>query len=45
MSLTKQEIFDTVATGLVAQGVRSINHNNDCRYRGPNGTKCALASS
>jgi hypothetical protein len=46
--MTDQEIFDTVTTFLLKQGVQSINpgeyaiHQNACLYRGPNGAKCAI---
>lgn len=39
--MTQQEIFNTVATKLLAQGVASASADGKCLYRGPNGTKCA----
>ncbi len=47
--LTKQEVFDIVAVGLIKQGVRSyvdlpeeaFSLGDGCLYRGPNSTKCA----
>jgi hypothetical protein len=39
--LTSQEIFNTVATKLLAQGVAAASPDGKCFYRGPNGTKCA----
>lgn len=39
--MTKQEIFDTVAVHMLAQGKKSENEDG-CLYRGPNGTKCAV---
>ncbi len=44
MSMTKQEIFDTVAKHLFSQGQRSVNANGVCLYRGPNGLKCAIGA-
>lgn len=38
--LTEQEIFDTVARALLAQGRPAVNVNK-CRYRTPDGAKCA----
>ena len=41
--MTPQEIFDTVARHLFAQGTRAHDEITDqCRYRGPGGTKCAV---
>lgn len=42
--MTPQEIFDTVATHLFAQGKRalSIKDTNNCAYRAPAGSKCAV---
>ena len=45
--MNPQEIYDTVAKHLFAQGMRSRGKKpNDaassCMYRGPNGTKCAV---
>lgn len=41
-----QEIFDTVAKHLFAQGTRAMAdpdcHSGQCLYRGPNGSKCAV---
>ena len=42
--MTIQEIFDTVAVHLLKQGVRSVDLNNVCLYRGPNGLKCAVGA-
>ena len=39
--MNAQEIFDTVVTHLLTQGVRSAN-GDICLYRGPNGTSCAV---
>jgi hypothetical protein len=39
--LSRQEIFNTVATKLLAQGVAAASPDGKCFYRGPNGTKCA----
>jgi hypothetical protein len=46
--MTPQEIFDTVARHLFTQGERAgrrtVFHRTEfsCRYRGPNGTRCAV---
>jgi hypothetical protein len=40
--MTHQEIFNTVLFGLRKQGVASVEPGKGCRYRGPNGTKCAV---
>lgn len=41
--MTPQEIFDTVARHLFEQGTQAYNDNiEQCRYRGPGGTKCAV---
>jgi len=37
-----QEVFDTVATHLIKQGERSTSGTLYCKYRGDNGTKCAI---
>lgn len=39
--MTKQEIFDKVASHLLTQNERSISENGMCLYRGPRGLKCA----
>jgi hypothetical protein len=38
---SNQEIFNLVYTKLAAQGCPSVDDKGMCRYRGPNGTKCA----
>jgi hypothetical protein len=40
--MTKQQIFDKVAKHLLKQGKRSKNEEGDCRYRSPDGTRCAV---
>jgi hypothetical protein len=43
--MTKQEIFDKVATHLLTQNAKSIvgsGVDSFCRYRGENGMKCAV---
>ena len=41
--MNKQEIFDKVAIHLLTQNKRSRNNLSlACRYRGPNGLKCAI---
>jgi hypothetical protein len=43
MTLTRQEIFDKVATHLLTQGRRSMNEAGiSCAYRGEDGLKCAI---
>lgn len=40
-----QEIFDTVVVHLLEQGEKSISSKlgySSCRYRGPNGLRCAV---
>lgn len=40
---SKQEIFDAAFEGVYRQGERSMDRTNStCRYRGRNGTKCAI---
>ena len=42
MKMNQQEIFDKVATHLIAQGKRSLGWGADyCAYRGDDGTMCA----
>ncbi len=41
---TPQEIFDFVATHLFTQGTAAVNKSGACRYRGPDGTKCAVGA-
>lgn len=38
---TEQEVFDYVVNKLFAQNSASINADDQCQYRGENGTKCA----
>lgn len=43
--MTKQEMFDIAAVGLLMQGKQSRVSNitaSHCLFRGPNGTKCAV---
>ena len=41
--MTPQEIFDTVARHLFAQGTQAYDADvARCQYRGPDGTKCAV---
>lgn len=42
MTFSKQKAFETAALGLIAQGVPSVDDQNNCMYRGPNGTKCGV---
>lgn len=43
---TKQSIFDTACAAIIAQGKPSLmikpGGGHSCRYRGPDGTKCAI---
>jgi hypothetical protein len=39
--MTNQEVFDTVVTHLLAQGVKSESETG-CMYRGPHNLKCAV---
>jgi hypothetical protein len=38
----RQMIFNTVYTHLMLQGRSSVSATGHCKYRGPNGTKCAV---
>jgi hypothetical protein len=40
--MTPQEIFDTVALHLIAQGYQAEGVGGDCMYRAPDGSKCAV---
>ncbi len=40
--MTKQEMFDTVATHLFSQGKQALYGDGTCAYRGDEGTKCAI---
>lgn len=40
--MTEQEIFDTVLTHLREQGEAATSAGDSCRYRGANGTACAV---
>ena len=40
--MTSQEIFDTVLDHLREQGKASVGRSNECRYRGEDGTSCAV---
>lgn len=51
LRMTKQEIFDKVATHLLTQNIKSLRDVTSCEdgvlysgcaYRGDNGTKCAI---
>ena len=41
-TLTKQKLFDTVATHLLTQNEKSLGLNGTCYYRGTKGLKCAV---
>lgn len=41
--MTKQQMFDRVATHLLTQKKRAMKLGT-CRYRGPGGTKCAIGA-
>ena len=40
--MTEQEIFDTVLAHLREQGEAATSAGGSCRYRGANGTACAI---
>lgn len=40
--MTKQEVFETVARHLFAQGRQAMTLDAGCMYRGPDDTKCAV---
>lgn len=40
--MTAQEVFDKVVNHLYTQGRPAKEDGKSCRYRGPNGTKCAV---
>jgi hypothetical protein len=40
IDMREQEVFDTIAVGLMKQGKPS-KRRGDCLYRGPDGLKCA----
>jgi hypothetical protein len=40
--MTKQEIFDTVAIHLIKQGKKSVGDDGKCKFRTPEGLKCAV---
>lgn len=39
--MTAQEIFDTVARHLIAQGKQAVDESGYCKYRAPDGRRCA----
>lgn len=39
---TLQEIFDTAYLGLIAQGAPAVDSDYSCKYRTPDGLKCAV---
>ena len=39
--MNKQEVFNKVATHLIKQGQRSVDHEAACLYRGPGNLMCA----
>lgn len=39
--MNEQEVFDTVKTHLLTQNQRAMDRGGSCRYRTPNGLKCA----
>ena len=42
--MKNQTIFNKVAKHLLKQGVRSESNPGNCRYKGPNGLKCAVGA-
>lgn len=41
-TFTAQELFDFCATAIINQGVPSITERGLCKYRSPDGNKCAI---
>lgn len=41
-AFTQQQVFDFVVTHLMTQGKKSDDEDGDCRYRTPEGLKCAV---
>ena len=39
--MTEQEVFNKVWDHIITQGKPSLSGEGKCRYRGPNGLKCA----
>ena len=39
--MTEQEVFNKVWDHIITQGKQSLDDRGKCRYRGPNGLKCA----
>lgn len=39
--MTNQELFDFVCLNVIEQGEPSVDEKGACKYRGPNGLKCA----
>lgn len=37
-----QELFDTAVSGVIAQGRKSSTERGQCKYRHPEGLKCAV---
>lgn len=37
-----QQIFTTITTALIKQGKPSTTEDGSCKYRGPDGLKCAI---
>lgn len=40
--MTAQEIFNIAFINVIAQGCRSSTSDGSCKYRGPDGLKCAV---
>lgn len=40
--MNRQAVYDQVKAHLLTQGKRAMNEVEECLYRGPNGTKCAV---
>lgn len=40
--MNNQQFFDITAKHLFEQGVQAVDNHDNCKYRGPNGTKCAV---
>lgn len=40
--MNNQEAFDKAVSGVLKQASKSFDFDHGCRYRGPNGLKCAV---
>ena len=42
MTITTEEIYNKVSEHLLSMKNQSVDEKDDCVYRGPNGSKCAI---